>query len=286
MGKDRPELTGPPDLFYNEDEALKYTNNSRMIEIQSKLSERAVELLCLPDDGTPRMLLDIGCGSGLSGEQLTEMGHMWVGLDISPAMLDVAVEREVDGDVCLHDMGHGLPLRPGTFDGAISISAVQWLCNADCSAHDPRRRLKRFFETLYSALRRGARAVLQVYPQNAAQAEMMVAAAMKVGFSGGLVVDFPHSTRAKKYFLVLMVGTSVAMPKAKDGDPDKDDRPQEVSVSARQNGASKRRKGSGGQPQGKGRSWVFRKKEQMRNRGYDDIPTDTKYTGRKRKARF
>ena len=45
-------------------------------------------------------------------------------------MLDVAREREVEGDLCLHDLGHGLPLRPGTFDGAISISAVQWLCNA------------------------------------------------------------------------------------------------------------------------------------------------------------
>jgi 18S rRNA (guanine1575-N7)-methyltransferase len=50
--------------------------------------------------------------------------------------------------------------------------------------------------------------VLQIYPQNSAQAEMMVSAAMKVGFSGGLVIDFPHSTRAKKYFMVLMVGTS------------------------------------------------------------------------------
>lgn len=45
-------------------------------------------------------------------------------------MLDVAREREVEGDLCLHDLGHGLPLRPGSFDGAISISAVQWLCNA------------------------------------------------------------------------------------------------------------------------------------------------------------
>ena len=52
------------------------------------------------------------------------------GLDISQAMLDVAVEREVEGDLCLHDLGHGLPIRPGTVDGAISISAVQWLCNA------------------------------------------------------------------------------------------------------------------------------------------------------------
>ena len=73
MGKERPELTGPPDFFYNEDEARKYTNNSRMIEIQSKLASRAVELLSLPDDGMPKMLLDVGCGSGLSGEQLTEL---------------------------------------------------------------------------------------------------------------------------------------------------------------------------------------------------------------------
>ncbi len=51
-------------------------------------------------------------------------------------MLDVAKEREVEGDLCLHDLGHGLPLRPGSFDGAISISAVQWLCNAvRCLGH-------------------------------------------------------------------------------------------------------------------------------------------------------
>lgn len=37
-----------------------------------------------------------------------------------------------------HDLGHGLPFRPGTFDGAISISAVQWLCNADRASHEPR----------------------------------------------------------------------------------------------------------------------------------------------------
>ena len=54
------------------------------------------------------------------------------GADISPAMLDVALEREVEGDLLLGDLGHGLPLRAGTFDGAISISAVQWLCNAVC----------------------------------------------------------------------------------------------------------------------------------------------------------
>lgn len=45
-------------------------------------------------------------------------------------MLEIAHDRDSDGDLCLHDLGDGLPFRPGTFDGAISISAVQWLCNA------------------------------------------------------------------------------------------------------------------------------------------------------------
>lgn len=29
------------------------------------------------------------------------------------------------GDLCQHDMGTGLPFRPATFDGCISVSALQ-----------------------------------------------------------------------------------------------------------------------------------------------------------------
>ena len=78
----------------------------------------------------------------------------------------------------------------------------------DSRGADPRRRLQRFFQTLYGCLARGARAVLQVYPESAAQAALLTDAAMRAGFSGGLVVDFPHSTRAKKYFLVRLMGRS------------------------------------------------------------------------------
>lgn len=79
MGKsERPEHVAPPEIFYNDDEARKYTDNSRIMKIQAALTERAVELLALPDDGVPRLLLDLGCGSGLSGDYLTERGHAWV----------------------------------------------------------------------------------------------------------------------------------------------------------------------------------------------------------------
>lgn len=56
-----------------------------MIDIQVQMSERAVELLALSDE--PHFLLDLGCGSGLSGSVLEDQGHTWVGIDISSAML-------------------------------------------------------------------------------------------------------------------------------------------------------------------------------------------------------
>ena len=92
----RPEHTAPPEVFYNSDEAKKYSRNTRVMEIQATMSDRAIEMLALPED-EPSMILDVGCGSGLSGECLTENGHFWVGVDISEAMLDVAVnEREIE----------------------------------------------------------------------------------------------------------------------------------------------------------------------------------------------
>lgn len=115
------------------------------------MCERAVELLLLPED-EPKLILDIGCGSGLSGGVLEEEGHQWIGIDISKAMLDIAVEREVEGDVILGDMGEGMPFKAGTFDGAVSVSALQWLCNADKTNHVPHKRLHHFFSTLYACL--------------------------------------------------------------------------------------------------------------------------------------
>ncbi|XP_062165296.1 18S rRNA (guanine-N(7))-methyltransferase RID2 [Alnus glutinosa] len=288
----RPELQAPPEIFYDDSEARKYTSSSRIIEIQAKLSGRALELLALPDDDVPRLLLDIGCGSGLSGETLSENGHQWIGLDISQSMLNVALEREAEGDLLLGDMGQGLGLRPGVIDGAISISAVQWLCNADKSSHDPRLRLKAFFGSLYRCLARGARAVLQVYPENLAQRELILSFAMRAGFAGGVVVDFPHSSKSRKEYLVLTCGPpsiSTSVPKGKGEDEEScsedessgDEENHTVSISDRHRPRKKQKISK----KGRGREWIMRKKEQRRRRG-DDVPPDTKYTARKRKPRF
>ena len=106
--------------------------------------------------------------------------------------------------------------------------------------------MRRFFDTLYSSLNRGARAVLQIYPENGLQAESLTTAAMRAGFSGGLVVDFPHSTRAKKYFLVLMVGGMAAVPEPRGLSGEvSDEEGGTVSVAGRAHVRKKQRAGGG-----------------------------------------
>mmetsp|Transcript_33449 Transcript_33449/g.48433 ORF Transcript_33449/g.48433 Transcript_33449/m.48433 type:complete len:321 (-) Transcript_33449:104-1066(-) len=318
----RPELTGSASLFYNAKEARKYDSSSRMVGIQREITLRAIELLHFPDDGKKRFLLDIGCGSGLSGQVLSENGHIWVGCDVSRDMLDVANERLADaaaskpgrshnsmanmamadddddsssskeesangtvcGDLMHHDMGSGLPFRPGTFDGCISISALQWLCYSNSAGQVPKQRLMRFFSSLYQVLRRGARAVLQFYPETAEQAILISECAAKVGFAGGIVVDYPNSAKAKKHYLVLSFDRSTKTPAALSETSllgEKGDYGVRVDQTGKKKGKHVRKKKGGG----KTKEWILQKKETQRKRG-KDVKADTKFTGRKRPTRF
>lgn len=74
-------------------------------------------------------------------------------MDIAPSMLATGLDRGVEGDLFLGDVGNGIPFRAGTFDAAISISVIQWLCNADVAGFDPKKRLLNFFNTLYASLK-------------------------------------------------------------------------------------------------------------------------------------
>jgi 18S rRNA (guanine1575-N7)-methyltransferase len=139
--------------------------------------------------------------------------------------------------------------------------------------------LARFFTTLYSSLSRGARAVFQFYPESPDQVELIVSSALRAGFSGGLVVDYPNSAKAKKYFLCLFAGyandpsNAPALPKGLSGDT------VAYSGSRTTTRTTKQRKPI------KDKNWVLKKKQLNRNRG-KEVPLDSKYTARKRKPRF
>lgn len=69
---------------------------------------------------------------------------------------------------------------------------------------------------------------------------MITSSAMRNGFTGGLIVDYPNSKKAKKYYLFLMAGYSeeimnearqVIMPQAKSGDGDSEDESSDEEMS-------------------------------------------------------
>ncbi|KIW72047.1 hypothetical protein PV04_00270 [Phialophora macrospora] len=273
----RPEDLLPPDLYYDDTASAKYTTSSRIQAIQSSMTHRALDLL---DLATPSLILDIGCGSGLSGEILSEDGHIWVGMDISPSMLDIALQREdVEGDLFLADMGQGIPFRAGSFDAAVSISAVQWLCNAESSGVSPEGRLRRFFDGLYASLKRGGRAALQFYPKNEAQRNMISQAAVRAGFGAGILED-DGGTKNVKTYLVLSVGGGDITERVRgmEGvDVEDGRRIREAKMAMKGKGIAGDTKGS--------KAWVMRKKEKMRGKG-KTVKSDSKYTGRKRGPKF
>ncbi|KAF8357980.1 hypothetical protein PRIPAC_92975 [Pristionchus pacificus] len=419
----RPEHTGPPELFYDETESSKYASNSHIVKIQSEMAERALELLALPEDKVG-YLLDLGCGSGISGDVISAHGHIWVGVDVSLPMLKFAIGdsvfyRDRDGpnhekwseatvlkkigsvlfeivresgtkvvahanqmklryvredidslsvliesfdmdrnrfvnvspppspirahdefdnissptvprivptkevendqkkndieptdvvendkdslptedlrqinrqddedptkDLVLRDLGSGMPFRAGTFDGAISISAIQWLCHANASDQNPRKRLHRFFQSLYACMGRGTRAVFQFYPENEQQSDLIMSQAMRAGFNGGLVVDFPNSTKAKKVYLVLMTGGVQQLPKALTDEQEMGQRSQventarRVFQTGKKGGKERIVKGS--------KAWIEAKRERATKQGRE-VGNASKFSGRKRKAKW
>ncbi|KFH48725.1 putative methyltransferase-like protein [Hapsidospora chrysogenum ATCC 11550] len=279
----RPEDTLAADVYYDDSEARKYTTNSRIQNIQASMTHRALELLDLPG---PSLILDIGCGSGLSGEILSELEpeeggpHVWVGMDISPSMLDIALQRDVEGDLLLADIGQGVPFRPGSFDAAISISAIQWLCSAENSETSPAGRLSRFFNGLYASLRRGGRAVCQFYPKNDQQKKMITEAAVRAGFGAGLLEDDP-GTKSVKLYLVLTVGGTQSDGKGGDITGVVEGMEGVDVMDARKKMKSQ---GAGGMKKGS-KDWIIKKKEQMERKG-KIVKATSKYTGRKRRVAF
>jgi len=190
-------------------------------------------------------------------------------MDISASMLSVALERDVEGDLLLADMGQGIPLRAGSVDAAISISAVQWLCNVDESGVSAEGRLGRFFGGLYAVLRRGGRAVCQFYPKDERQRGMVCGAAVRAGFGAGVLED-EGGTRNAKVYLVLSVGGGeiAGVVRGMEG------------VEVVEGGKGRGREGT--ERKG-GRKWILRRKEKMERRG-KVVKRDSKYTGRKRRT--
>lgn len=97
----------------------------------------------LKSDSLPEKasLLDVGCGTGRLLEQLatTYPDYRLTGLDLAPAMLDLARERLLSTVQLMQGDAELLPFAAGSFDLVLSSSTFQWLDDLACCFQEVRR---------------------------------------------------------------------------------------------------------------------------------------------------
>ena len=117
---------------------------------------------------------------------------------------------------------------------------------------------------------------------------LIASCATRVGFHGGLIVDYPNSSKRKKYYLHLSFEHSSGAGKPQRGPRQKNG----FAIGSGGGGGggddgesgSWKRRGKNKRAAPKSKSWIQSKKERQRAQGRDVRP-DSKFTGRKRKNR-
>ncbi|KAM0687556.1 hypothetical protein COBT_001201 [Conglomerata obtusa] len=87
----------PPQLHYRSSKS--YALSSRLNKIQRQITQRCLKHLEVENNA---LILDLGCGTGISGREISRNGYMWIGCDISRDMLNEAVQGEF-GEDCISD---------------------------------------------------------------------------------------------------------------------------------------------------------------------------------------
>ncbi|KAI5187463.1 18S rRNA (guanine1575-N7)-methyltransferase [Nematocida homosporus] len=265
----RPENSGAK-VYYTGEVAQKYDASSSLNNIQGRITERCLAILNDPEDS---MVLDIGCGSGISTEKILDSGNFVIGVDISREMLELARERvksifydedsaEKYSDWIEVDIGTGLPFRSAVFDYAVSVSVLQWLV----VQKDYKKLLSAFFYTLYDALKSDGIAVLQYYPETDKHMDDIMKYALKFGFAGGTLVENQDSKKKRKTYLIL------EMPGAKGKSKHLPSRKEKTKTRVTNRNLSRQ-------------EWVLKKKAKRESKGHY-VPETSKYSGRKRSGRL
>jgi len=155
----------------------------------------------------PELLLDLGCGSGLSSRTCSREGFFVIGVDVSTCMLALASPTSVgdggtlDFDRIQCDISHPLPFRAEVFDRAVSISAAHYMCEAT-RTQTAQQRCGTLLTSIYQSLVPGGRCALQFYPgDEVAHTDLLLRSALGSNLRACLVVDQPHHTQARRWYL-------------------------------------------------------------------------------------
>ena len=72
-------------------------------------------------NAAPARILDLGCGPGLYGHRLANLGHKCLGIDFGPASIEYAIQQCLNDARCEFKLGD---IRQVTFDGPYDLAVI------------------------------------------------------------------------------------------------------------------------------------------------------------------
>ena len=182
-----------PEICFTKVAAANYEKNKRMQFIQKEMTQRAIKFLELENG----IILDVGCGTGFSMQEIKDSDFKVKGIDISQPMLDIAKKK---GFKVKKADFKKIPFKDNEFDAIISISALQWIHGKAYDEivdyyTDTAKEFKR-------VLKKKGKAVIQFYPKTEKEFELMIEIFRKF-FKITIAEDFPDIPKKRKRYIIL-----------------------------------------------------------------------------------
>ena len=167
---------------------------------QNSRSE-TLSVLSLIKSYQTELVLDAGCGSGLSSDVLNSVGFSVVGIDYAHAMLKLLSSSHPSVSVARSDIRQPLPFRHSVFRHIFSVGALHFLDTKNDAL------------TFFSGARRmldcnNSKLSASFFPKELSHANMIRDAAREIGFDATCVLDRPHRTANTRWFLVANITNS------------------------------------------------------------------------------
>jgi 18S rRNA (guanine1575-N7)-methyltransferase len=202
-----------PDDYIGE-RAKKYDNLTWMERNQRRTTLRCVQYLfdpklgeCEKLDYSDYLILDLGCGTGFSTEELLNLGFNVVGIDILEDMLMKAYQKKskynfkTREELILASILN-LPIKPEEIDFIISISAYNFITYEKTDLFRVRKILNETARQLFSVLKKKGRAVIEFYPQNQKELKLYLDSFRNNSFTGFFIKDNPQQKGGQTFLLL------------------------------------------------------------------------------------
>jgi hypothetical protein len=198
------EFNNLAEIYFNRMTSINYFCSTRMIEVQTKLSFRILNLSGVSDNIQSNIMINLGCGAGLIENLNPFRKNFLIGIDISFFMIRIYSKRNTMADSLLIDIEKTfLPFRINTIDLCISVSCIQWIANLETSGYfnNSSNNFKKYFSIKFVR----NLCIMQFYPKSLINLKTILDIFVEKQKKKYLIIDKKSKNTSQKYFIFCKI---------------------------------------------------------------------------------